>query len=218
MPDLNNENEVWVAFDLDDCLANMRDPLRASMERHTGKTLQCSDWDTYDFFKEYMDLEAFLALIVKDGVAGQCLPEPGSVQTLCELGNFGIKTAIVTARAYLPDAQSATLQWLDVHGLGVDKLVIVAPGQNKADALLALPNLLGYVDDHAKHLDDVAAAFAVHGRSVHLSLMDRPWNQHTDLHHRVGHLADFKKEILELHKLAVNGNFSQNRNQRTLRS
>lgn len=196
----HDDRETWVGFDLDDCLCNMREPLCAAMQRHTGKTMAVSSWSAYDFFSAHMDLDEFLALIVKEGVVDLCLPEPGVARMIDQLQSHGIKSAVVTARGFLPHAQAVTQAWLDRHGLAVDKLVIVPTGQTKVGALDALPNLLGYVDDHVKHLDDVKAAFAISGKPVHLSLVNRPWNQRNRVHHRIEHVAAFGEHMVEIAK------------------
>lgn len=62
----------------------------------------------YDFFSAHMDIDEFLARIVKEGVVDLCLPEPGVARMLDQLQGQGVKSSVVTARGYLPHAQAAT--------------------------------------------------------------------------------------------------------------
>lgn len=120
----HDDSEIWVGFDLDDCLCNMREPLCAAMQRHTGKKMAVSSWSSYDFFSAHMDIDDFLALIIKEGVVDLCLPEPGVARMLDQLQDQGVKSAVVTARGYLPHAQAVTQAWFDGHDLAIDKLVM----------------------------------------------------------------------------------------------
>lgn len=191
-----SSNEKWVGFDLDDVLANMRDDMVRSFSQRCGIDYQVSDWTDYTFFQKHMNLDEFLKMIVDDEIIRKCKPDVGVFDALDELKGEGYSSAVITARGYHPGAHELTQAWFREHKLDIDRLVIVGSNQSKADVLHELPPLCAYVDDHPGHLD---AIFKKLGPDVSpkLCLMDRPWNQGREDHHRIYHVNDFKDVVLD---------------------
>lgn len=203
------KEERWVGFDLDDVLANMREPMCASMTRRVGKKFSVSDWTDYDYFDGHMSAKEFLQMLVDDRVLETCSPEPGAMASLQRLQAKGLKIAVITARGYHPRGEEVTLTWFAEQGVKIDSLQIVQPGQSKVEALAKLPNVIGYVDDHIKHLENISKANP--GMSLHL--MARPWNQHDKKFERVYTVSEYAEHSLtRAHALDATPKHTINRN------
>lgn len=182
----------WIGFDLDDVLANMRTPMCKSYSKATGQNVKIEDWTDYNFFLEKMSPATFLQMIIDDRILHTCQPEPDAAACIERLQSKGYKVAVVTARGYHPDAHGVTQNWLESHGMNVDSLKIVQPGQSKAMALGELPGLVAYVDDHLAHLESTQAAHP----HVDLYLMARPWNQHDQKFKRLFTVSEYAEQVL----------------------
>lgn len=199
--------EQWIGFDLDDVVANLRDLFVKSMNQKLGVNIQVKDWLSYDHFQSYMSAQEFLQLIVDDRILETCEAEPGAISSIQRLQAKGYKVAIVTARGYHPRGRQITEQWFSGQGLKVDSLQLVEPGQSKVDALSKLPNLVGYVDDHIKHLESITKGLP----HVNSYLMTRPWNQHEKRFERVFTVSEYAEKTLCLQNDKLTKNESMNR-------
>ena len=162
----------YVAFALDDVLANLREPLMCALNRRTGLDWHWHDWTEYKLCERYRaTVEDVQRWLVDDAVLEQALPEPHAVECVAAARDAGYRVAVVTARAWHPRGEALTRDWLRTHGLRVDALHLVPIFTEKASTLRALGTVRHYVDDHAGHLHP--ARGIVH----RLHLLDRPWNR-----------------------------------------
>jgi hypothetical protein len=84
-------------------------------------------------------------------------PMPGAVEALKTLKNFGVKLVVVTARPYhrFRRVYADTLEWCEKNGIEYDHIMFF---RDKAEAVrrVAPTNILGFVEDRAKHAIEVA--------------------------------------------------------------
>lgn len=67
MQAVKKDESPWIGFDLDEVLANLRDPMSEGMTRMIGKPIHWHHWDDYNFFEAHTTLERFLQMIVDEG-------------------------------------------------------------------------------------------------------------------------------------------------------
>jgi len=165
----------FVAFDLDDVLANLRDHLMEVLNRHTGLSIHWQRWDRYELSGVYgLSIEQILNLVMEHRVLEAATLEPLAEAALAASRAAGYRVAVVTARGWHPRGEALTRAWLESHGLRVDALHLVRAFDGKAEALGALGDVAHFVDDHVGHLYPALRLPQV--RQVHL--LDRPWNRH----------------------------------------
>lgn len=175
----------FVAFDLDDVLANLRDPLMCALNRRTGLDWHWNDWTEYRLTERYRASVADIQRwVVDDAVLEQATPEPGARACVEAARSAGYRVAVVTARAWHPKGEALTRGWLADHGFQVDALHLVPIFSEKASTLRALGSVRHYVDDHADHLHPAR------GLVQRLHLMDRPWNRAETALPRIRGLAE----------------------------
>jgi len=178
----------YVAFDLDDVLANLRDHLMVVLNRETGRDIHWRQWDRYELSGVYdLSIEQILHLVLEHGVLEAATLEPLAGAAVAASRAAGYRVAVVTARGWHPRGEALTRAWLHGYGLEVDALHLVRTFHGKAAALEALGEVAHFVDDHVGHLYpalDLPRVQAVH-------LLDRPWNQHDRQLHRLHGLGQF---------------------------
>jgi hypothetical protein len=178
----------FVAFDLDDVLANLRDHLMDVLNRHTGRSIHWQRWDRYELSGVYdLSVEQILDLVLKQRVLEAATLEPLAQAALTASRAAGYRVAVVTARGWHPRGEALTRAWLERHGLRVDALHLVSSFDGKAAALGALGEVAHFVDDHVGHLYPALELPRV--RQVHL--LDRPWNRYDRTLPRVHGLQHF---------------------------
>lgn len=187
--------QLVVGFDLDDVVAHLRTPMAQVVSDFSGIQIDWRDWDSWSHFEKFgMSLSQFLTSLVDQEVLQRCQPDEGAVEAIAMLRSEGLGIAVVTARSYHPKAQEITTAWLAMHGIEVDHLEIVLPSQTKNEALMGIPNLVAYIDDHPGHLSSISEVKP----ELPVFLMDRPWNRADDRFERLHHITDYADRALEL--------------------
>lgn len=189
-------DEKWIGFDLDDVLANLREPMGEGLGKIPGASADWRSWSTYDFFSAYMSSTEFLQMIIDDKMLELCQPEPDAATSIERLRREGFKIAIVTARGYHPQAREITETWLSHHNMEVDRLEIVMPGESKSGKLKAIAGLVAYIDDHVDHLHKMTADTSA-SDSIELYLMSRPWNIKNQTYCRLDNVAQYADSLLK---------------------
>jgi len=174
--------QSFFVFDVDDTIANLREPLHRALTNETGITIGLESWNVYDIFRYYgMDRADFLDIIHKHDLLKKCKPEPGAYECIEHIRESGHKIGLLTARGWNPDALKITHAWLEEHGIQVDRLHIMSSGV-KGDYIHQFDNAVMFVDDHHAHVD------SVHKMGVDSWIVERPWNSEHKIQNRVDNL------------------------------
>lgn len=177
----------FVAFDMDDVLANIRTLVADVLGKATGRSIPWESWTTYDLGQVFgIPIDHCLQAFIEHTVLERAQPEPGAAEAVTRAIELGFTPAIISARAWHPNGQSLTRDWLDAHGLPIQEVHLVPLGVSKSSCLQGLGNIAAYVDDHLGHILDAQAA-GIPGAV----LMDRPWNRFALPNDRVYSLAEF---------------------------
>lgn len=183
----------FVAFDLDDVLANLRDPMMTMLRQRTGKNIHWNQWQSYELGPLYgTSSEKIMEWVLEDQVLENATLEPHARQAVEAARENGFRVAVVTARAWHPRGEGLTRDWLEQHGLNVDELHLVPLFGDKAVILNDLGVVEHFIDDHLAHLYPASELPGV--RQV--LLVDRPWNRSDASLHRLRCLGEFK-DLLE---------------------
>jgi 5'(3')-deoxyribonucleotidase len=168
-----------IAIDIDGVLANIYDPIFKELRLdYTSDDVRKWDffdelnvdrqkfWDTYK--KLWSEKFYLIPLIEKD-----------SPKILAELRR-SFEIHIMPSRP--KGTRLGTLQWLEYHRIGYDKIIFLPPSADKTK-ILSLDDYLCLVDDNP--------AFAKDERVI---LFDQPWNQGVNAKRRIRSL----KELLDI--------------------
>jgi 5'(3')-deoxyribonucleotidase len=164
----------FVVFDLDDVLANLRDPMMTMLRQRTGKNIHWSQWQSYELGPRYgTSSDNIMEWVLEDEVLEAATLEPYARPVFEAARQNGYRIAVVTARAWHPRGEELTREWLEQHELNVDELHLVPMLGNKAAVLSDLGVVEHFIDDHLAHLYPASELPSV--RQV--LLVDRPWNR-----------------------------------------
>lgn len=159
-----------IVLDLDDVLANLRQTLYQVLSRSTGIDRHWHDWPNYDLCAHFtLDKSALVTLLVDEQVLELCEPESGAAAATASLAELGYELAIITARAWHPQAEAVTHHWLRTHGIHYDRLSVVPLGSNKLHALPPTEVVMA-VDDHPDNIQRYQQV------GIPTLMMHRPWN------------------------------------------
>jgi 5'(3')-deoxyribonucleotidase len=182
-------NTPFVVFDLDDVLANLRDPMMTMLRQRTGKNIHWNQWQSYELGPLYeTSSEKIMEWVLEDEVLEAATLEPYAKIAVEAARENGFGIAVVTARAWHPRGQGLTREWLEQHDLNVDELHLVPLFGDKAAILNDLGVVEHFIDDHLAHLYPASALPGV--RQV--LLVDRPWNRNDVSLRRLQCLGEFK--------------------------
>ena len=187
-----------IAFDMDEVICNIRDASCRAFEAEFGIDTHWAEWDKYNLpGLMNVSTEAYLQMLIKHRVLEGAAVEPGA-QAALQLARYeGYSTAIITSRAYHPEAEKATRGWLYRNGIYVDLLHIV--DRSKVEAMRELSRageVVAYIDDHTRHLQELAGT----GLVEDLVLRDRPWNRGLYPWRRAGCLQEFVNFVVRKNK------------------
>lgn len=182
-----------VGFDLDSVVADNNDLMAAVVSKEIGRTVDWRDWNGWSYYRNYgISDQRFLEICIEGRVLEDAPLAPGALEAMLALKDAGLDVACVTARAYHPRGEQVTGDWIDRLELPVDRLVVLDPSLSKRDALLAMPEVVAYLDDYLSHLYDIAGS----GHPARLFVMDQPWNVGCRDFTRIFNLPDYAKQVL----------------------
>lgn len=183
-----------IVFDLDEVLANLRDPIMRAMHKASGKLIHHREWEKHDLTQAYqVSNEVLLEIFCEHAVLQSAHPEPGARETIDLAKRCGFQVAILTARAWHPEGAAITEDWLYRHRIEPDFLHLVNLHEKKSDLVADYGAVRFLIDDHPGHIQDISKLVNVH-RAV---LRDRPWNKHMREYLRVCSLEQFQIIIKE---------------------
>ncbi len=178
----------YVVFDLDDVLANLRDNLMEMLRKRTGVNIHWRHWNEYKLDGIYgVSVEEIMQWVLEDEVLESATLEPDAIKALQTAKSAGYEVAVVTARAWHPNGESITENWLNRYRLDIDQLHLVPIFGDKTTVLKRIGLVHHYIDDHVDHIYSAKALRSV--QNVHL--LDRPWNRNDDRLPRIHRLREF---------------------------
>ncbi|MBO9471505.1 hypothetical protein J7355_15555 [Endozoicomonas sp. G2_2] len=162
-----------IALDVDDTLANLRDPIAAMISRELAVDVDWRHWTDYVIHERFkLPLARFLTLLIEHEVLEHIALEPDARDSVEQLRAMGYRIEAWTARQFHPRAREITAHTLAPLGIGANDIVLFGQGESKATLLAERADVAFLVDDNAGHL-----AATGHGASDRTVLMDRPWNR-----------------------------------------
>ena len=183
----------WIIFDVDDVLCNFKESLYRSF-KNIGKDVHWSQWTKYASLELYglkneQELHYHMAA---HNVLENSKVEDGVSEFLAELKNAGFHIGLLTARAWHKNGKTITENFVNENRLCVDKIVISGLHTDKKSEHIDKfqGKITAYVDDSIHHIEDfinkgIAGSY----------LMDRPWNQFSDLP-RINDLNHFRGLVI----------------------
>lgn len=182
----------YAIFDLDDVLANLRDPIQAALTKSFGKDIHHRDWDRYDLADIYnVPLGEIIDAFLEHEILDHAVPEAGAQEAMAAARAAGHRVAVLTARGWHPNGTVLTRQWLGDHGLLPDELHVVELHRRKEDELHRYGRVAWMIDDNLAHVHGAAAT----GLVDTVVLMTRPWNRAGHHDARVNDLFEYAELI-----------------------
>ena len=150
-------------FDVDDCLGVLFTLLHPELEKVAGKAIPREKWANQDIERDYgITTQMLLDVIVERELLQKMEPLPNAVRIVNAIHDLGYRTVALTARAYHPQGQNITEDWMSRKGFMMDEVVILPVGQSKADMVRKIVGERGFaamfIDDAGKHVRGVAQA------------------------------------------------------------
>ncbi len=178
----------YAIFDLDDVLANLRDPIRAALAKAVGKDIPHHEWNRYDLAGIYnVSWEEILDAFLEHDILDHATPEPGAQEALAAARAAGHRVAILTARGWHPKGDALTYQWLGDYRLLPDELRVVEMHRKKEEELTFYQQIAWMIDDNPAHVHGAEAT----GLVDTVVMMDRAWNATSEHPTRVKDLFEF---------------------------
>lgn len=186
--------DKWVVFDVDDVICNLRDSLYESF-KNKGVDIPWQNWNTYNHVAIFgLNNEKELHNHMKESlVLEKAILEEAVLDIMQKIKNKGYKIGLLTARAWHQDGELITQEFIQAHHLPIDKLVISGLHTDRKSAHIDKfeGKIVHYIDDSIHHIKDFTS------KGIHAVLLDRPWNQDSDLP-RVVSLIEFETQIKDL--------------------
>lgn len=182
----------WVAFDMDEVLANIREPMCEAINKETGSNIHWKEWKTYNLAEVYEKEIDLKDVLTRHQVIENATMEPFARDAIAHAKGLGYRVAIVTARGWHDFAREITIDWLEQRDIEVDRVEIVPHKGSKCETLKKIGPVKYFIDDHVDHIINAKAS-----KSARINILrDRPWNRANSSEIRVHSL----KEILSILK------------------
>lgn len=172
-----------IAFDCDDVLVNLRDPMSRMLASVTQTPYRhWETWDDYDLPRRYgLSTESFIDAMKTHDVLSRGKLEPGVPDVFHLLRGAGYAIEIWTARKWHPRARSLTQQQLRCADVAPEHIRLFDLGESKAEKAVE-QNITALVDDNPHHLVELESLSGNASEGCCGFLLNRPWNQS----HRAG--------------------------------
>jgi len=166
-----------VVWDIDDVLANASLTFYESVINTHGSCIHPDEWTEYKW-GQYINMNEgneTQEYLIKYQIIENTKPFHYTVDALSLTQNNGLKNVLLSARAWHPNPQGATLSWLDSHNLGslVNDMYFVNTHETKEASLKTLSEtyeIRAFVEDNPHNaLSSISIVPDVF-------LVKKPWN------------------------------------------
>ena len=167
-----NETKT-VICDIDDVLANLKEPMCKLLNEHAKTQIHWNTWDSF-FITHLYDItdDEFYNLLIDSDILSKLEPYPNAVETIAKVKDAGYKVVLISSRNYHPDAYKVTETWLNKHNIVYDKLHISGNGIKKSLYANMYDNIKLAIDDNVENCKD----FMTNCKINKTVLMNQPWN------------------------------------------
>lgn len=167
-----------VVLDLDDCLADFREPMCTLLRNITRKDIHWHSWDTYNVGESFYGItgEEFCDSIIEHNILENLKPHSETKSILLELKKRNYNLIIISARGFHPFAYDITRKWFVNNDLLYDEIIITEHGKSKADYIKDRKISLA-IDDNIMNCE----SFIDSGKCDHVLLYDMPWNKNSEI-------------------------------------
>lgn len=139
-----------IVFDIDDTIANLKEPMCAALNKFTGKNIHWKDWtDDITNDKIYnIDFKIMCDIIINQNILENLIPLEETDEVLTRVKQMGYNLLYVTARDYHPFAYDITKKWFDSWKLPYDQIYISSRSRKKIDCISDYKNIVAFIDDN----------------------------------------------------------------------
>lgn len=164
-----------VVIDIDDTLGDMRNPMSDMLNRYSNKNLHWNSWNEFRTEHLYgIGYDEFLVLLRDNNIIENMKPHDESVQFMHTLADMDYRTVLLSARNWHDNAADITKDWLELHNIPYDELIICNIGDNKSDIISNICNDIKFVvDDSIAHCME----YAENKNIEKVFVYDMPWNR-----------------------------------------
>jgi uncharacterized HAD superfamily protein len=179
------------ALDIDDTLANLRDPLMVALNQYTKKDIHWSEWNVYDLADIYeMTVCDFRSCLIESNVLRKVEPMADSIKFCQYLIDNNYFVLMVTARGWHPQAEELTKHWLKRFNIPYHDLYITKHNESKYKAIEKYGKIDLAIDHSIKNIIDYKKS----GMVKHPVLFHHPWNknyQYDKIIHNIMEAVDY---------------------------
>ena len=175
-----------VAVDLDDTIANLRDPLQQLLDDFTGQCIPWKLWNTFKITDIYnISSEIFYNLIISSNILANIEPHNDTIETLNYLKYKKYIITIITSRSYHPEAYTITKHWLDKYKIPYNNIHI-SGNDNKKSKYANMYDTIMTIDDSIDNCMDYMNNTNIQYKLI----MDMPWNVNDNKFQRIGNINE----------------------------
>lgn len=174
----NDMNKKTVILDIDDTLANFREPACKLFKEKTGKDIPWKQWNCYRLDKIYnIPVNDLLNYVIYGNMLEKLKLHDGSKKLVNRLYEKDFNIKIISSRNYHPHAFDVTEEWLKKNKIPFNSLHISGNGIKKSSFVEKDENVVLAVDDNIDNCVD----FIKNGKVKNPHLYTMPWNRHSDM-------------------------------------
>lgn len=202
-------------IDLDDTLADLKEPMMKAMNAHTGKSIHWSTWADFDVSGIYeVPSEEFLQVCIDDFVLERAEIHDSTYNFMNILKRNGAYVVLITARGWHPRGGEITEEWILGHSLDVDEVIVVGEHESKAGVMAKHFDRVSFtVDDRMKHCREYKQSGIVDTTVVYTT----PWNEYKTSYNPFIGTYDFDLRVRDLNEILfhldwINDNYKEKQN------
>lgn len=186
----------YIAFDIDDVVAVMRDQISRVYSKILGKEVHHKDFYDFDLDKIY-GVKFCPQTMTEEKIIENCVAEDDAKEVFDTLRDSGFRIAVITARGWHEKGIELTEKWLEENNLKYDELHVVGrDGKTPAfDKISQFGTIHSFIDDQPGYILEGRE----HESVRNVFMQNRPWNINME-GERVFSLSEFKDKSFEIYE------------------
>lgn len=186
-----------IVFDIDDTIADLKNPMCQALNKYTGKTIHWNDWNKFNITDQDLYNISYSELcdvLINGNILQNIIPLKETREVLTEIKSRGYNLVYITARGYHPNAYNVTKQWFADWNLPCDSLYICEKGKTKPEYVKDYKDIRMFIDDRFDNCKD----FRSEKSKTTVVLKNEPWNVYSHGQDGYDYKIDNLNEVITL--------------------
>lgn len=168
-------------FDVDDVMYDLKHTIQKALTLETGKDIHHEDWYSFNLNTVYdVDIKVIFDAFHKHDILNNGVLNFDIYKVIDSLKQSGVETLALTARGWHPKGEEITQAFFEDNKINMDNIKVVQHHESKSDYIASLKDydIIGYVDDNARHIHQTKQLLGEDIRKYFLR--NQPWNRSYD--------------------------------------